>query len=35
MEVEEIAEAIAKLPSNQLARFRRWFTAFEIRGGPH
>ena len=28
MKVEEIAEAIAKLPPDQLARFRRWFTAF-------
>jgi hypothetical protein len=27
--VEEIAEAVAKLPPDQLARFRRWFTAFE------
>ena len=32
MKVEEIAEAIAKLPPDQLARFRRWFTAFEA--GP-
>ena len=29
MKVEEIAEAIAKLPPDQLARFRRGFTAFE------
>ena|SRR5215471_1461851 len=29
MKVEEIAEAVAKLPSDELARFRRWFTAFE------
>jgi hypothetical protein len=29
MKVEEIAEAIAKPPPDQLARFRRWFTAFE------
>ena len=29
MKVEEIAEAIAKLPPDQLDRFRRWFTAFE------
>jgi len=29
MKVEEIAEAVAKLPLDQLARFRRWFTAFE------
>jgi hypothetical protein len=29
MKVEEIAEAVARLPPDQLARFRRWFTAFE------
>jgi hypothetical protein len=29
MKVEEIAEAVAKLPPDELARFRRWFTAFE------
>ena len=29
MKVEEIAEAIAKLPPDELARFRRWFTAFD------
>jgi hypothetical protein len=29
MKVEEIAEAVTKLPPDQLARFRRWFTAFE------
>jgi len=29
MKVEEIAEAVAKLPPDQLARFRRWFTAFD------
>ena len=29
MKVEEIAEAVVKLPPDQLARFRRWFTAFE------
>jgi hypothetical protein len=29
MKVEEIAEAVAKLPPDQLARFGRWFTAFE------
>ncbi len=28
MKVEEIAEAVAKLPPDQLTRFRRWFTAF-------
>ena len=35
MKVEEIAEAIAKLPPNQLARFRRWFTAFETGRADH
>jgi hypothetical protein len=29
MTVEEIPEAVAKLPPDQLARFRRWFIAFE------
>jgi hypothetical protein len=29
MKVEEIAEAVANLPPDQLALFRRWFTAFE------
>ena len=29
MKVEEIAEAIAKLQPDQLARLRRWFIAFE------
>src|SRR5262249_48376564 len=29
MKVEEIAEAVAKLSPDQLARFHRWFTAFE------
>jgi hypothetical protein len=29
MKVEEIAAAIVKLPPDQLARFRRWFTAWE------
>jgi hypothetical protein len=29
MKVEEIAEAVARLPPDQLARFRRWFAAFE------
>ena len=29
MKVEEIAEAVAKLPPDQLARFHRWFTASE------
>ena len=35
MKVEEIAEAIAKLPPDQLARFRRWFTAFETGRADH
>ena len=35
MKVEEIAEEIAKLPPDQLARFRRWFTAFEAGRGDH
>ena len=29
MTVDEIAEAVANLPPDQLARFRLWFTAFE------
>ena len=35
MKVEEIAEAIAKLPPDQPARFRRWFTAFEAGRADH
>ena len=35
MKVEEIAEAIAKLPPDQLARFRRWFAAFEAGRSDH
>jgi hypothetical protein len=35
MKVEEIAEAVAKLPPDQLARFRRWFTAFEANRPEH
>jgi hypothetical protein len=35
MKVEEIAEAVAKLPPEQLARFRRWFTAFEAGRADH
>ena len=34
MKVEEIAEAVAKLPPDELTRFRRWFTAFEA-GRPN
>ena len=35
MKVEDIAEAVAKLPPDQLARFRRWFTAFEAGRTDH
>jgi hypothetical protein len=35
MKVEEIPEAIAKLPPDQLARFRRWLTAFEAGRTDH
>jgi hypothetical protein len=35
MKVEEIAEAVTKLPPDQLARFRRWFTAFEAGRSDH
>ncbi len=35
MKVEEIAEAIAKLPPDQLARFRRWLVAFEAGRSDH
>jgi hypothetical protein len=35
MKVEEIAEAVAKLPPDQLAFFRRWFTAFEAGRANH
>ena len=35
MKVEEIAEAVAKLPPDQLSRFRRWFTAFEAGRTDH
>ena len=35
MKVEEIAEAIAKLPPDQFARFRRWFLAFEAGRPDH
>jgi hypothetical protein len=35
MKVEEIAEAIVRLPPDQLARFRRWFTAFEAGRADH
>jgi hypothetical protein len=29
MKVEDIAEVVTKLPPDELARFRRWFSAFE------
>jgi hypothetical protein len=35
MKVEEIAEVVARLPPDQLARFRRWFTAFEAGRTDH
>jgi hypothetical protein len=35
MKVEEIAEAVSKLPPDELARFRRWFTAFEAGYANH
>ena len=35
MKVEEIAEAIVKLPPDQFARFRRWFAAFEAGRTDH
>ena len=35
MKVKEIAEAIAKLPPDQLARFRRWFNTFEAGRADH
>ena len=35
MKVEDIAEAVAKLPPDELARFRRWFGAFEAGRTDH
>lgn len=35
MKVEEIAELVAKLSPDQLARFRRWFTAFDAGRSDH
>ena len=35
MKVEEIAEAVRKLPPEELARFRRWFAAFESGRANH
>jgi hypothetical protein len=34
-ESRRIAEAVAKLPPDQLARVRRWFTAFEAGRTDH
>ncbi|MBR1124117.1 hypothetical protein JQ628_21485 [Bradyrhizobium lablabi] len=35
MKVEEIAEAVSRLTPEELARFRRWFTAFESGRSNH
>ena len=35
MKVEEIAEVVSKLAPEELARFRRWFTAFESGRADH
>jgi hypothetical protein len=35
MKVEEIAEAVSKLPPDELTRFRRWFAAFEAGHANH
>jgi hypothetical protein len=35
MNVEEIAEAVSKLTPEELARFRRWFAAFESGRSDH
>jgi hypothetical protein len=35
MKVEKIAEAIVELPPDQLARFRRWFLAWEAGRADH
>ncbi|MDO8399062.1 MAG: hypothetical protein Q7T45_14705 [Bradyrhizobium sp.] len=35
MKVEDLAEAVAKLPPDELARFRRWFSAFEAGRPDH
>jgi hypothetical protein len=34
MTLEDIEEAILKLPPEKLAEFRRWFAAFESGMGP-
>jgi hypothetical protein len=35
MKVEEIAEAVGKLPPDQLARFRRWFNEYQAGHTDH
>jgi len=35
MKVEDIAGAVSKLPPDELARFRRWFAAFEAGRTDH
>jgi hypothetical protein len=35
MKVEEIAEAVTRLPPDEFARFRRWFAAFEAGRPDH
>ena len=35
MKVEDIAEAVTKLSPDELARFRRWFSAFEAGRTDH
>jgi hypothetical protein len=35
MKVEDIAESVARLPPDELARFRRWFSAFEAGRTDH
>jgi hypothetical protein len=35
MKVEEITEAVANLPPDELARFRRWFAPFEAGRADH
>jgi hypothetical protein len=35
MKVEEIAIAVAQLSPDELARFRRWFIAFEAGRADH
>jgi hypothetical protein len=35
MKVEEIAEVVSKLQPDELARFRRWFAAFDSGRSDH